>query len=454
MIGHSPMNPAPVPPLTTLPDGTIKQVNPFSGTEVWTVPGRAHRPVPHHGPAAFAITEDNRDTQTDFGIGNKLKTTPEKARLVIDDNGEPRILRGLTVSQLEQTDPLFRRVANLYEILTYNYWTVNYGHRMDATAARHMAEYLAEDAGVEHIAGLLRTKMERAGVPAEEIDDAFSDEKTFQTVHEKGGAFFGGGHDVILARDHYIPGATSSDQLCGSGDLGWETHRLYIAFTVDAMDRLYRANPYVRYVAAFQNWLAPAGASVEHLHKQLVAIDEHGLQNETEIAQVRSNPNMYNEWAVDYAGHHNLIFAENDHAIAFAGFGHRGPTLEVFSKSATTEPWLMKDEERDAVSDLVHACHVAAGTETPSNEEWLHRPLDVDVPMPWRIVIKWRTSTLAGFEGGTKIFINTISPKALKEQVLAALLTAREEGRLAPDLRLGNECVFQRNTLKYNPAVR
>jgi galactose-1-phosphate uridylyltransferase len=50
----------------------------------------------------------------------------------------------------------------------------------------------------------------------------------------------------------------------------------------------------------------------------------------------------------------------------------------------------MTDEERDAVADLVHACHIAAGPHTPSNEEWLHRPLDVDVPMPWRIVIKWR----------------------------------------------------------------
>lgn len=453
MIGHSPMNPASVPPLTTLPDGTIKQVNPFSGTEVWTVSGRASRPIPHPVAATIDITDANRNNQTDFGLECMLKTTPEKARLVIDDNGDPRILRGLTVSQLHDTDPLFRRVANLYEILTYNYWAVNYGYRMDASAARHMAEYLADDAGVDHVESILRTRMERAGISAAEIADTFSDDHRLQNIHDNGGALFGGGHDIIIARDHYIPGATRSDQLCGSGDLDWRTHRLYISFTIDAMDRLYRANPYVRYVATFQNWLAAAGASVEHLHKQLVAIDEHGLQNETEIAQVRSNPNMYNEWAVDYAGHHNLIFAENDHAVAFAGFGHRHPTLEVFSKSATTEPWMMRDEERDAVADLVHACHVSSGSTIPSNEEWLHRPLDVDVPMPWRIVIKWRTSTLAGFEGGTKIFINTVSPAALKKQVLASLLTAREQGLLAPGIRLGNECIFQRNSLKYNPAI-
>jgi galactose-1-phosphate uridylyltransferase len=112
------MSPAPVPPLTTLPDGTIKQVNPFSGTEVWTVSSRAHRPVAEHHTVPFAIDEDNRDTQSDFGIANKLRTTPEKARMVIDDNGDPRILRGMKVSELEETVPMFRRVANLYEILS------------------------------------------------------------------------------------------------------------------------------------------------------------------------------------------------------------------------------------------------------------------------------------------------------------------------------------------------
>ena len=32
-------------PLRKLADGTGKQINPFSGTEVWTVPGRGARPL-------------------------------------------------------------------------------------------------------------------------------------------------------------------------------------------------------------------------------------------------------------------------------------------------------------------------------------------------------------------------------------------------------------------------
>lgn len=452
VIGSSSHLPAPVPPLTTLPDGTIKQVNPFTGTEVWTVPGRGNRPLAEHHVDATEI--DNPETATAFGNDRKLDTPPEKSRLIIDEDGEARILRGVLASKLDDTEPLFRRVANLFEILTYDYWALNYGHTMNPAAARHMVEYLSEEQGRDHVEKILRTKLAASDVSQEEIDELFTEENRAQTLNEKSGSLFAGGHDVIIARNHYVPGATTTDQIAGSGTLSWQDHRHFIAFTVDSMDQLYRSNRYARYVAVFQNWLEPAGASFEHLHKQLVAIDEHGLQNEVEIAQVRNNPNMYNEWAVDYAARHNLVIAENEHAIAFAGFGHRWPTLEVFSKSATTEPWLMSAEERDGVADLVHACHIAGGPHMPCNEEWLHRPLDVDVPMPWRIVIKWRVSTLAGFEGGTKIFINTVSPRNLAQRVLNTLTEAREEGRLAPGIKLGEECEFKPNSLKYNPAIR
>ena len=30
---------------TIMPDGTVKQVNPFTGTEVWAVAGRKSRPI-------------------------------------------------------------------------------------------------------------------------------------------------------------------------------------------------------------------------------------------------------------------------------------------------------------------------------------------------------------------------------------------------------------------------
>ena len=44
----------------------------------------------------------------------------------------------------------------------------------------------------------------------------------------------------------------------------------------------------------------------------------------------------------------NLIIAENRHAVAFAGFGHCYPTLEVYSKAAEPMPWLQTAEEQRA----------------------------------------------------------------------------------------------------------
>ena len=162
---------------------------------------------------------------------------------------------------------------------------------------------------------------------------------------------------------------------------------------------------------------------------------------------------MYNEWAVDYAANQNLIIAENDHAICFAGFGHRYPTLEVFSKSAVAEPWHQSPEEIRAMSNLIHACHAAAGPDVPCNEEWHHKPIDVDIPSPWRVMIKWRVSTLAGFEGGTKVYLNTISPWNMRDRVVSAMYRLRDEGKIAPTINIATECPLARNSLKYNPAL-
>ena len=185
-----------------------------------------------------------------------------------------------------------------------------------------------------------------------------------------------------------------------SGTLSPAEHYAYIDFTVRSLREAYQANRYVRYVAVFQNWLKPAGASFDHLHKQLVGIDERGISSEIELQRVRANPNLYNEVAVNYAGYHNLVVAENDHALAIAGFGHRFPALEIFSKSARSQPWNHTAAEIRGMSDLIHACHAATGADVACNEEWHHKPPDVDLPMPWRVVLKWRVSTLAGFEGG------------------------------------------------------
>ena len=434
-------------PLTRLADGTVKQISPFTGTEVWTVPGRANRPISHPVAEVRPLEEADRTHSCAFCSARYLETPPEKARVVRRDDGGFERLDAVAASALFDTVAEFRRVPNLFEILSFDYWHINHGYEIPDAARERMEAYLAEPAGVEHVERVARTKLAAAGADPGSWDSM--DERARRTFLA---AFFAGGHDVIVGRRHFTDDAVDTTGLAGSGTLSVAEHRAYTRLAIHAMQSLYEANRWVRYVAVFQNWLRPAGASFDHLHKQLVGIDERGVTSQLELQKVRANPNLYNEMAVDYAAYQGLLVASNEHAVAFAGFGHRYPTLEVYSTSAVPEPWLMSREEIDAVADLVHALHAATGTDVPSNEEWHHKPLDVDQPMPWHITLKWRVSTLAGFEGGTKIYLNTIDPWTLRDRVVARLEDLRADRLIAP-MAVGEECPMTPNRLLYNPVL-
>lgn len=454
-------------PIQTMADGTVKQVNPFSGTEVWTVPGRGHRPIAQPPSDTTPLEPADHDSSCAFCQQRIKETPPEKARVLSDTETERlqsvvaaevgqefqvrelspgyQVATHLPLAAQERTTPEFRRVSNLFEIVTYDYWAKNYDFSMHPDLEAWRQAYIARDEGRAHVLDIIRTKRKAAGLP-----DCLDEAQLLKEAH----SFFGGGHDLIIGNRHYVPGAQNRSELASSGSLTPDEHAAFIAFTVESLHDLYQRNRYALYVAVFQNWLRPAGASFDHLHKQLVAIDERGVQAEMEIALLRQNPNMYNEWAVDYAARRNLIIAENDYAVCFAGFGHRFPTLEVFSKSPTAEPWLQTPDEIRGMSDLLHACHAAAGAHVPCNEEWHHKPADVDIAMPWRIMIKWRVSNLAGFEGGTKIYLNTLSPWDIRDKVVPQLYALRKEGRIADTIRIATECLVERNSLKYNPLLQ
>lgn len=430
--------------LRTMADGTLKQINPFSGTEVWTVPGRGNRPL-SAAPAAPAPLLPGAETDTcNFCEDRKLRTPPEKSRLVAHEDGSFEILRDLLPEELEHTRPEFRRVPNLFEIVSYDYWRKNYGYEMPRARREHMERYLAEPAGRLHVLDTVRTRLSAAGQPAD-----LPEEELLNIAP----AYFGGGHDVIIARRHFLDGADNASQLAGSGTLGPDEHYRFIAFTIDALEDLVRQHLYSRYVVVFQNWLSPAGASFEHLHKQLVAIDERGVNAETETSKLRQNQNLYNDWGINHAFYQNLVIAENEHAILVAGVGHRYPTMTVYSKSRQSHPWDHSPEEIRAVSDLLHAAHAATGAEVATNEEWHYRPIDLDVPMPWRVNLKWRISTLAGFEGGTQIYVNTLTPFDMRNRATDNLRRLRAEGKIADGIAIAQECKPEPNKLRYNPNL-
>lgn len=421
-------------PLQRLPDGTVKQRGPLTGTEVWTVPGRAGRPIAtvREQPRPLAPGEGRRLCA--FCQDRMLETTPEKVRVVRGAEGYEQVRR-VPVEELSATVAEFRRFANLFEIVSAEYWRENYGFRQPADIVRWASDYLSSAAGREHISSLLSVR-ETASGPSGGLEEGALD-------------LMGGSHDVVVARRHVRDDARLDDELVSSGDLTPDEHAAYVGFTVASLTEIAAAQPHAKYVAVFQNWLRPAGASFEHLHKQLVAIDEHGPQVSREIGMLASDRALYQREIADLSIREGLLVAANEHAVAFAGVGHRYPAFEVYSRSRAHLPQAHAPEELRAVSDLLHALHAATGTHVATNEEWHYRPPGVHAPMPWRVVLKWRISTPAGFEGGTKVYVNTIDPWALRERAVTALQALRDAGRLADGIRIGDECSPRDAVLHY-----
>lgn len=420
-------------PLTRLPDGTVKQVGPLTGTRVWTVPGRAHRPIAAPRPEPRLLEPGEEHRLCAFCQDRYRETTPEKTRLVGEEFTEHR---RVPASALHDTVAEFRRFGNLFEIVSAAYWREDHGFRQPADVVAWAGDYLDDPAGREHITALAGIRAEATGVQVS-LEEAALD-------------LVGGSHDVVVARRHVEDGARTDDRLVSSGVLTPEEHAAYTAFTVRSLAEIHQAQPHAAYVSVFQNWLRPAGASFEHLHKQLVAIDEHGPQVDRELSLLAADRRLYQHAIIDVSVAESLVVAATDGAVAVAGIGHRYPAFEVYSTSTANLPHEHDAAGVRAVSDVLHALHAATGVHVPTNEEWHYRLPGAPWPMPWRVVVKWRISHPAGFEGGTKIHVNTIDPWQLRDRAVTELRRLRAAGRIAPDVRIGDECTPEDAMLRYS----
>ncbi len=428
----------------TMTDGTLKHINPLTGTEVWTVPDRAYRPLTNRSHKTPKPLESQaKENYCDFCVSEYFQTPPEKSRLIQNWDGHFQRLDKVNPDMIDATKAVFRRVANLFEIVTIDYWVKNHGFKLSPAQSQWMQNYLDNPRGWDHVRNIIQTKLRLQGKSIEATESLTADE-----IRKLSESFFGGAHELVIAGRHFRPGAAVDNEYYSSGEMTDEDHYLFMQFTIDALIDIYQHNPFIRYVTIFQNWLQPAGASLDHLHKQLVGLDEWGTSIQAEVEIAREFPNIYNEAIINFSVKHNLVFAENDHAIALAELGHRYPTLAIYSKSKNARPEEHAPEELRGFSDLVHACHAAMGNQIPCNEEWYYSPRDAVDVMPWHILIKWRTVNQAGFEGGTKIYVNPLSPVALRDLVVPRLYELRHVGKIK-NLRIATECVLRPDPLQY-----
>ena len=147
-----------------MPDGTVKQINPFTGTEVWAVPGRGDKPLMNEIPATSKeIDHSGYGKYCSFCEARYYEVPPEKARLV-KDGGQYRVLTRVPPDAYTDTVAEFRRLGNLFEIVTIDYWKKNYDYRLTKDAAAWRDSYLAIPRGAEHIDAVLNYKLKMSSL--------------------------------------------------------------------------------------------------------------------------------------------------------------------------------------------------------------------------------------------------------------------------------------------------
>ncbi len=414
-------------------DGTIKQINPVTGERVWYVPGRSARFPSEPGEGREPLQERSPEDYCDFCRGNYFKTTPEKSR-VIKYNEPYECVEEVAPSHYYETVPVFRRIANLFEIIRFEYWQRNTSYQVPHARKEWKKSYMDSDIGKVHITNLLRTKLEKLGLSEEEITEKLETE--FEPLSDP---FFFGSHDLIVVGNHYRPGARYKDELIYSGDFSPGEYFHYTRYSTDTIRDILTNNNAAALVILFQNRGKKAGASHDHLHRQLLAIDEWGPVIENIATMTAKDPQYLHSLVSAQARDLNLVVAENRYALCIVEIGQRTPTAAVFSKSPHTRPYEMPEEELEDVSDLVYGCHKALGRQASTNEEWVYQPRDCSVPFPFQVRIRWRVNPTAGFEGATNIYINPVHPAEFRDRLVDTFKALRDNNDIA-DVSIGDEC--------------
>ena len=234
-----------------------------------------------------------------------------------------------------------------------------------------------------------------------------------------------------------------------------ESHLALLFGTYRArMEQLYRSNPRLRYVLVFKNFGPAAGASIAHTHSQFIAtpVVPDNVQNEVE------NSRTY------YEKNHRCIFCTLiDEALTFEATLYDRESGEIRrkldvgqfviergKKFIAIKPFASRYEWEVHILPLTHQSDFLAITpeDTADLARILRRSMtrldavlggaqynyflhsvphapsytNCGASYHWHLEICPRTSIPTGFELGSGLFVNTVSPEAAAAKLRAVLL--------------------------------
>jgi len=372
------------------------------------------------------VDNQNKEMYCSFCLGRIKEATPEKSRTV-RESGLVRTYCYPHINTIHNNNVLFRRQGNLFEILSFKFWQEKYGIKATEKELNELHKAFSLPQEQEIIEDLLRIKLMRMQQDSELLN--------ITQKLEAAQAFYSGYHELLTSGYHFLPKATNTSELFSSGSMSWQDHRVSYEILQDIIQDMISRNPFIQFISIFQNWLSSAGASFEHWHKQILALDFWGKPLEREAISTSNDIDLYKRFALGVAQEINLFIAENDHALAYIEVGAKTGYITICSKSQNLRPHEHTKEECHAMSDLVHAMIHCLGNFTPYNEEWLYTPFNsTSFRTPWRIMINIRSTSQAGLENMTQTCVNPISPIELAHAMRIRL--EEKIDNLAPGIKI------------------
>jgi UDPglucose--hexose-1-phosphate uridylyltransferase len=205
-----------------------------------------------------------------------------------------------------------------------------------------------------------------------------------------------------------------------------------------------RQDPRFRYLLLFRNYGALAGASVSHPHSQLMAlpITPQAVQEKLDAARAyyaRRERCVFCDLIEQEMSHGERMIAGNEHFVALSPFASRFPfEVAIYPRRHSHDFVAMTPEEGRGWAEMmvdVLARVRKALDNAPYNLVLQDGPLPGPTPdggpeagtmascYHWHLELAPRLTTAGGFEQGTGLFINPVSPEE-------ATGTLREAGGL------------------------
>ncbi|QEL15519.1 galactose-1-phosphate uridylyltransferase [Limnoglobus roseus] len=226
----------------------------------------------------------------------------------------------------------------------------------------------------------------------------------FPAVDPKSGAF--GFHEVLIeCSEHFASPTDLSNAQFANIFTAYRERLLHHA-----------ADPRIASVSVFKNVGAEAGASLAHLHSQLVALPfvPEPLQQELAATDCR------------HCGGHDptRVVAESPHFIAVCPYAPR----------FAYEMWVLPKDHRPRFETICEVEELAALMKQiltaldrvlnfPAYNWVLHTAPRGDFPyFHWRFEVFPRLSRVAGFEWGSGVFINDVFPERAARELRDAIL--------------------------------